>query len=534
MPYSWKTTDWLVSIARVIPSITIGAIVAGCQVGPNFRSPGDGKVPSEFHQTSIVSSEDEPIRGHVDVDQWWGYFDDPVLHQLIHDTNSHNLDLKEAAWRIAESRSRAGLAKSQFFPQVNASVGATRRNISENASQFALNNDGSGAFPYYANGLDSTWEIDLFGKLARGYESALADNWAQVEARHALKVTLLAEVATTYVQARVLQQRLNIARQNLALQNQTLSIVEARQAAGLVGQLDQSEAESNVAVTTASIPPVQQELQTSLYQISVLIGQTPDGRIELSNNSGVLPLLILDKIEPGMPAELLSRRPDIRKAYFDAKSANALIGVAVAERLPQLSIRGDISLEARGVSMVYSDNSVVTTLGPSLRWNILNFKRLKRNIEVREARYQQSVLAYQSTVLKALQEVESSLVEYYRQKERVLELRKVAEVTNRSVDISLVRYEQNLITFDRVLDAQRGLAVAQSNVATAEGDVLLAVIKIFKSLGGGWKLKSDYSVDLLCMLESDKLADNEYVGIVTSVKPAEGEDLDGNLGVVSQ
>ena len=339
----------------------------------------------------------------------------------------------------------------------------------------------------FSNGIDSSWEIDLWGRLARGVEAANAELLAQHESLNDIRVTLLADVATTYIQIRVLQQRYSIAMQNLELQKQTLHIVQSRQEAGIVGQLDQSEAESNVAVTTASIPPIQQELQTALYRLTVLLGQTPSGAFVLEDGFANLPMAMVQNVAPGMPADLLTRRPDIRKAYFDVMAANAKIGVAVADRLPQLTIRGNISVDARDVDILYTGNSISNSVGPGFRWNILNFGRLKRAIEAREASHQQSLVRYEAVVLKGVQEVESALVEFARQKERVTELERVVEATNRSVEISLARYEQNLITFDRVLDAQRSLATAQGNLATARGDVLFALVKCYKSLGGGWE-----------------------------------------------
>jgi NodT family efflux transporter outer membrane factor (OMF) lipoprotein len=334
--------------------------------------------------------------------------------------------------------------------------------------------------------MDSSWEIDLWGRLARGVEAAESELLAQHESLNDIRVTLLADVATTYIQIRVLQQRLIIAQQNLELQKQTLHIVQSRQEAGLVGQLDQSEAESNVAVTSSSIPPLQQELQIALYRLTVLLGQTPNADFVLESGYGELPMAMVETVSPGMPAELLTRRPDIRKAYFDVMAANAKIGIAVADRLPQLTIRGNISVEARDASVLYSANSLAHSVGPGFRWNFLNFGRLKRNIDAREASHQQSIVRYEAAVLRGVQEVESALVEYLRQRQRAIELEKVVVATNRSVEISLARYEQNLITFDRVLDAQRSLATAQGNLATARGDILFALVKTYRTLGGGW------------------------------------------------
>jgi NodT family efflux transporter outer membrane factor (OMF) lipoprotein len=469
-------------------SLAIATVVVGlpaCRVGPNFVAPTAPPLGDSFHQLSI--NDEAAATSPMDTQswRWWTYFDDPILQMLIRDASQQNLTIREAYFRIAESQALLGVARSQFFPQFNATTDTSFRRNSQNNNQ-VLSNSNQSAFWNISNGMESSWEIDLWGRIARGVEAANSELLAQHESLNDIRVTLLADVATTYIQIRVLQQRLMIAEQNLELQKQTLHIVQSRQEAGIVGQLDQSEAESNVAVTTASIPPLQQELQVALYRLTVLLGQTPNGDFVLEDGYGQLPMTVIENVQPGMPAELLTRRPDIRKAYFDVMAANARIGVAVADRLPQLTIRGNISVEARDVSVLYDANSLAHTVGPGFRWNILNFGRLKRNIDAREASHQQAVVRYEAAVLRGVQEVESALVEFLRQRERALELEKVVTATNRSVEISLARYEQNLITFDRVLDAQRSLATAQGNLATARGDILFALVKTFRTLGGGW------------------------------------------------
>ena len=469
-------------------SLAIASVVVGipaCRVGPNFVAPSAPPIGDSFHQSSTTFEAAATPPMDTQSWRWWTYFDDPILQMLIRDASQQNLTIREAYFRIAESQALLGVARSQYFPQFNATTDTSFRRNSQNNNQVLSANNQS-AFWNISNGIESSWEIDLWGRLARGVEAANSELLAQHESLNDIRVTLLADVATTYIQIRVLQQRLMIAEQNLELQKQTLHIVQSRQEAGIVGQLDQSEAESNVAVTTASIPPLQQELQVALYRLTVLLGQTPSGDFVLEDGYGQLPMTVIENVQPGMPAELLTRRPDIRKAYFDVMAANARIGVAVADRLPQLTIRGNISVEARDVSVLYDANSLAHNVGPGFRWNILNFGRLKRNIDAREASHQQAVVRYEAAVLRGVQEVESALVEFLRQRERALELEKVVTATNRSVEISLARYEQNLITFDRVLDAQRSLATAQGNLATARGDILFALVKTFRTLGGGW------------------------------------------------
>ncbi|MFO1065106.1 MAG: efflux transporter outer membrane subunit [Pirellulales bacterium] len=459
---------------------------SGCRVGPDFKKPAPPFLPASYHSAPQEQTQADSLAENQ-IDTWWAYFDDPVLQGLLIEADTKNLGLREAFFRIVESRARIGTARADWFPQISGKADSTYRNISENASQFVSQNQNGGGFPYHTMGFDSSWEIDLFGRIARNVEAAAADMSASEESLHDLRVTLLADTATTYVQARVLQQRLTIAKQNLALQKQTLEIVRSRQNAGLVGQLDQSEAESNVLVTTASIPPLEQELQTTLYRLAVLLGRTPSGEFTLAEQFAQLPMTIIDNIHPGAPASLLTRRPDIRKAHFDVMAANARIGAAVADRLPQLTIRGDISVEARDISVLYSSGSIVHSVGPGFKWNLLNWGRLKSNIEARKAQHNQTLLRYQATVLKAVQEVESALVEYDRQRVRARALEDVVAVTWRSVEISRMRYEQNLVNFDRVLDAQRSLATAEGNLAAARGDVLFAIIRAYKALGGGWR-----------------------------------------------
>ena len=373
----------------VVASCCLG--LSGCKVGPNFSSPKPPSLSPQFHQVSTQSLAEETIPLDPQTARWWTYFDDPILQQLVADAIQQNLTIREAYYRITESRAQLGLSKSQFFPQFNATTDTSYRRNSQNTSEVISQNNQS-AFMNYSNGMDSSWEIDLWGRLARGVEAAESELLAQHESLNDIRVTLLADVATTYIQIRVLQQRLIIAQQNLELQKQTLHIVQSRQEAGIVGQLDQSEAESNVAVTSSSIPPLQQELQIALYRLTVLIGQTPNADFVLESGYGELPMAMVETVSPGMPAELLTRRPDIRKAYFDVMAANAKIGIAVADRLPQLTIRGNISVEARDASVLYSANSLAHSVGPGFRWNFLNFGRLKRNIEAREASHQQSVV----------------------------------------------------------------------------------------------------------------------------------------------
>lgn len=461
--------------------------LSGCKVGPDFLAPKPPDLSATFSQSpdSAVDASGPTCRCEADI--WWAYFNDNTLQELLSEANSQNLDVREAYFRIVESRARVGTVRADWFPQVGSSSDYTYRGISENAAQFVPQNQDGGGFSYHTTGLNSSWEIDLFGRIARNVEAANAELLSQQESLNDIRLILLADVATAYTQIRVLQQRLNIAKENLSLQQQTLKIVSSRENAGLVGQLDQTEAESNVIATQTSIPPIEFELQATLYRLAVLLGRTPSNDFQLADNYASLPVVAVEDIYPGAPAALLARRPDIRKANFDVMAANARIGAAVADRLPQLTIRGDVSVEARDIAVLYSGGSLVHSVGPGFRWNLLNWGRLKSLVDARRATHEQALLRYQAAVLKAVQEVESALFEYNRNQARAKDLERLVEVTRRSVDVSKLRYEQNLINFDRVLDAQRSLATAEGSLATARGDVILSLIRAYKALGGGWQ-----------------------------------------------
>ncbi len=454
--------------------------LSGCKVGPPSLPPAPPPIQPQFQQGNGRSQDTND-----GLMTWWLNFNDPQLTQLIEEANLGSLTLKEAFFRVAEARARVGVARGDWFPQVTAKSGSTYRQSSANALQSTTG--AGGAYDFYEMGFDTAWEIDLFGRIARNVEAACEDFEAEKESLHDVQVTLLADVASTYLAIRQLQQRLQIAQRNLELQERTLNIVRTRQEAGVVGQLDEAEAESNVHLTNASIPPIQQELQAALNRLSVLLGRVPDIEFRLQEGYGEFPQPNVTMLHTGLPGQLLERRPDIRRAEHRVLAANARIGAAIADRLPQLTIRGDISVEARHLDILYSGGSLAHSVGPGFRWNVLNFGRLKSQVKAREAAHSVAVINYQSTVLNAVREVETSLFDYDRQLKRAEILTHAIEATRRASDVSQIRYEQNLVPFLRVLDAQRNLATAEGNLAATRGDALISLVKLYKALGGGWE-----------------------------------------------
>ena len=411
----------------------------GCIVGPDFRRP---KVV-EFQPHFLESHPDESIED-IALATWWTNFGDPILDELICQACVQNPSLREAYYRIVEARAQVGVARSGFLPKLDGNASHSFQQASVNASQFGggLTNRSD----IYTTGFDSTWEIDLFGKIRRSLESSCAQMRALDQAYRYVKITLLADIATSYVDYRVIQQRIEIAERNLSAQRQTLDTVERRHQSGLVGPLDVAQAESNVHTTAASIPPLREELRITRNRISTLIGCTPYDGLSGFLDIGPIPMPA-GGMAVGMPCQLLTRRPDIRQAEFEVATASAEIGVAMADLYPQLTILGDIGVSSRPFSELFSENSMSFSIGPSLRWKILHFGRIMQNVDAKRAALSGRIAAYQQSVLHAVEEVENGLVSYHEQANREVALRKAVEATARSVEFSRARYDSGLISF---------------------------------------------------------------------------------------
>ncbi|MEM9352034.1 MAG: efflux transporter outer membrane subunit [Planctomycetota bacterium] len=480
---------------------TFGALLlfGGCKVGPDFRRPKPPPIAPDFTEATA-----DEAAAYDELTYWWAALEDPVLNGLIAEACQQNLDLREAAHRIAASRARLGVVRADRLPQADATADYNWRDFAENATQFISSTAGNRGFSFHSLGFDTSWEIDLFGRIGRSIESAAADLDADVESYRDVKVTLLSEVATTYVRLRLAQERRAIAERNLASQEETLRIVRERRESGLVSPLDVAQAESNVYRTAATIPELRQLETIAVNQLALLLGRSPDPMFHQRLIDGPLPVLPAS-LAVGVPADLLTRRPDVRRAERQVASASALIGAAVAEKYPQISILGTVAVEAKDIDLLFTNGSLAHRVGPSLRWNILNFNQLNNAIAGRGAEFRIAVVNYQRTVLTAVQEVEDGLVTFHRQGERAAELMRAVDATGSAVERSEIRYERGLIGFQPVLDSQRELLAAEDALASSRAETLLGVIRVYKALGGGWDSKC------ACEIASAETAPSEEI-----------------------
>jgi NodT family efflux transporter outer membrane factor (OMF) lipoprotein len=467
-----------------VPLLGVLSALGGCSVGPSFTTPeatiaatwraqGDPRVATQTTADSL----------------WWKAFNDPVLDRLVQLAYQQNLTLQVAGLRIVEARAQLGIATGEQFPQTQAIVGSAAANgLSKNTpiGSFLPHRH----FGDYQLGFDAAWEIDFWGKYRRGVESQAAALLASVADYDSALVSLTAEVARTYVQIRTYEVLIQQARENAKLQEGGLEIAQSRFTQGATSELDPSQATVLLENTRASIPQLQISLQQARNALCTLLGQ-PAGTVDalLVQATGIPKAPA--KVAVGMPAEMLRRRPDIRSAELTAAAQCARIGVAKAELYPSFSLFGSIGLETSTVGgttkNLLSSNSLFYSAGPRLNWPFLNYGRLTNAVRVQDALFQQLLVNYRDTVLKAAQEVEDALASYLNAEEEQTFREGAVTAARRAVELSLIMYREGATDYQRVIDAQRSLLDQQQSLAETSSIVTTSVIALYKALGGGWE-----------------------------------------------
>ena len=475
--------------------LVLFAGLSGCMVGPNYRAP-QAPVPAAWSEAQPSGAEARAAA----MTQWWTTFKDPLLESLIARAVQSNWDLRTAAGRVREARVLRGVAGADLWPTINVSGSYTRQRSSENAIPLSLGGASSGTSgggtPFlrglkleqdlFQTGFDASWEIDLFGGVRRSIEAADADLAASQEDLRNTLVSLLAEVARNYVEVRGFQRRLAIAQENLKAQQDTLELTRARFNAGLTSELDVTQAASQLATTQSQIPPLETALKQGIHRLGVLLGQAPGALLEELSTAAPIPS-VPPKVPAGLPAELLRRRPDIRRAERQLAAATARIGVAEADLYPKLSLTGSLGLESLKLADLPQGASRFWSVGPTLSWPIFDAGRIRANIAVQDARTDQQLSTYAQTVLTALEDVENGLVAYSREQVRRMQLTQAVEANRRAVALANELYRNGLGTFLNVLDSERALFASESDLAQSEATVSSDVVALYKALGGGWE-----------------------------------------------
>jgi len=461
-------------------------LATGCtMLGPDFVKP---EAPEE---TAWVNQDTQIKAVPVEQAAWWKAFNDPVLDSLIETAYRQNLSLQIAGLRILEARAQLGIAVGLQYPQTQQAGGsATAVKLSENSPNYSPLADRT--FRDYQAGFDASWEIDFWGRYRRGIQSAEASLAATVADYDDALVSLTAEVARTYVTIRTLEERLQIAYDNIKLQQESLRITDVRFTNGATTELDVQQAKSNLANTQALVPSTLSAIHKAKNALSILLGILPSDLQDTLGPPGRIPVAPAE-IATGIPAELLRRRPDIRSAEAQAASQSALIGVAESDLYPRFSLLGSIGFGTSdtfdsSASDLFDAESMQYSVGPAFSWNILNYGRLRNNVRVQDARYQQTIMNYENTVLAAYREVEDALVGFIQSRKESRFLGEGARAAKRSVEISNIQYREGAVDFQRVVDSERALVGQQDEWTRARGDIATNLIAMYKALGGGWEL----------------------------------------------
>jgi NodT family efflux transporter outer membrane factor (OMF) lipoprotein len=387
---------------------------------------------------------------------------------------------------VLEARAQLGIAVGNIFPQTQTATGSFNWNAvsRESANRSFIQKPFFGQWDYAFN---LAWELDFWGRFRRAIEGNIDSLDASVEDYDNMLVTLLGDVATNYAQLRTTEQRIKYARDNADIQRQTLTIVAARFKAGTVSELDLDQARSTLEQTEAQIPELEIMLRQTNNQLCVLLGIPPE---ELRAKLGPAPIPTAPpEVAVGIPADLLRRRPDVRRAERQAAAQSAQIGVAEANFYPHISITGTFGYSAEFFKDLFRSDALMGSVGPSFQWNILNYGRILNNVRLQDATFQDLVAAYQNAVLTAAQDVENGLVTFLKAQERAkFQAESVADA-EKAVKIALVQYKGGIIDFTRVTQLETTLAQLQDTLALARGEIALGLIQVYRALGGGWQLR---------------------------------------------
>ncbi|TGD72837.1 TolC family protein [Mangrovimicrobium sediminis] len=459
----------------------LAALASACApLGPDFQEPEPAWLanwqPDLYGQTEQVAG--------ADLSQWWQRFHDPLLDELVATARRENPSLRIAGLRILESRATQGIATGLQYPQL--------QQVSGSGAFVAQDTDGglnAGDKDFRTADAAFTlgWELDFWGRFRRGVESADAAYFASVANQRDVQVLLAAQVASLYYGYKTTLQRIEIAQQNVALQERSLEITQRLFDEGQDSELDVQQARAQYLGTRAAIPALRLALTQQRNALAALLGRAPGDVPELDAANSALPELQATSLAT-VPAQLLLRRPDVRSAAWQAAAQSAQVGIAQADLYPSISLGGTLSWSGTSLDAVGD----VTTLagGPGLTWNIFNYGRIENNVRVQDARLQQALEAFQASVLGAAREIDDAAARIAQTSESQTILDASLAAAERSLSIATRRYAEGYSDFQRVLDAQAASVTQSDRAVVNRGDHVAAIIDLYRALGGGWQAAS--------------------------------------------
>lgn len=462
-------------------------LLAGCAVSPDFVKPVIG-----LHEVALTPRQDyasAPTTSDAEVpSQWWMLFDDAVLADLEARAQGGNLDLQMVSERIEQSRAQLGIASAQLLPSVGAGANFTREALSKHGKFAAL---GAPTRPsdFWQFGFDASWEIDLWGRARRAREQATALLEATQYDREAARVALSAEVARTYLELRGTQAQLDVAQQNLAVAQRLVGLAESRERNGIATRFETSSALAQLGTLKSAIPELTQHRNALMNALAFLLGDEPRALDSQLRASMPLPSLP-GSLPVGISSELAHRRPDILRAEAQLHAAVASIGVAKADFYPRIGLKARVGVEAFEFDDLASWDSRFFSIGPTVYLPIFQGGRLVQRLALSEARQREAALAYRQTVLRAWHEVDNALDALVARERQYAELLASCEQNKQALHVAERGYQEGAADYLGVLTAQRNVFASQTSLNASATSTTLALVQLYKSLGGGWDPKA--------------------------------------------
>jgi NodT family efflux transporter outer membrane factor (OMF) lipoprotein len=472
----------------------LAVLVLGCtMVGPDYVRP-----PVQVEQAWMDTGDQRVKTSPAEYKDWWQAFKDPALNQLIDTAYRENLTLRIAGVRVLGARAQLGIVTGQLYPQSQQATGSLQKvRISPgdvaSGSSASSSSFGGMSLAQAQVGLTASWELDFWGKFRRAIQSADAGLQATIADYDNVLVSLTADVAATYILMRTVEKRLAIANENVRIQTESLQIAQARFSGGTTSERDVEQAKTILANTQATIPSLESQLRQTKNALSVLMGLPPRDLANLLQGKAVIPAPP-PQVAVGIPADLIRRRPDIRAAEFRAAAQCDQIGVSKAQLFPAFSLIGTFGPQSTdagtaALSDLFNWRNRAGSMGPTLQWNILNYGQITNNVRFQDAKFQELLIAYQNSVLRAQQEVEDNLVAFLKAQERAGFLSESTTAAMRSLELAIIQYREGITDFTTVLTAQQSLLSEQDSLAVTLGDISRNLVGVYRALGGGWEIR---------------------------------------------
>ncbi|VFU16263.1 efflux transporter outer membrane subunit [Methylocella tundrae] len=470
----------------------LAAGLVGCAVGPDFRPP-DTTAPEAFMRPPTEAARQRAPKSGADLTEWWRSLRDAELDSLVSRAIESNIDLQIALTRLQAARTAEFVVIGASLPAAGATGGGgigtgtdLTRGRTSSAFRSAENRTNYKKLSE-AGGFDATWELDLFGKFQRELEAVTYDAEALADARNWTMVTVAADVARAYLDMRALQRALVVLQKNIEVAKGGLNLAQTRFKQGLTNEMDVALAQRQLATLQASMAPYEAQIAANQHVIAVLLGQFPEDLAKELAKPGALPALPA-RIPPGLPVELLRRRPDIRAAEHQLAAATARIGVATADLFPRVMLSGGLGAQGGSHASSAVPITLIGAAGPAIYWPVLDFGTLDARVDIADLAAHELLLNYRQTILIAVQQVDDAIASYAAQQDRLKNLDRALSAARDATKLATDRYDRGLTDFLNVIDAERQQFDIEEQYVAAQQAAAQQLITLYKALGGGWEL----------------------------------------------